>query len=170
MLWEKQNSVRPLFGAAKKSFFLSHFICLSPNMFSLKKIIHQKMQREKLCNPQRKAYFGCVIFAFKKSKIVSDQFLPLWKDHFFLHEGAIPFFLISFFYHLIGFTKYTKRCAMKSSTIYKVKLNLIVYFFFSKEAKFCETALRSVENRLHRILFLLKTKSTQLKKTLVCKL
>jgi hypothetical protein len=101
---------------------------------------------------------------------VSDQFLPLWKYHFFLHEGAIPFFLISSFYHLIGFTKYTTRCAVKSSTIYKIKLILIVYLLFSKEAKFCETTLRSVENRLHRILLLLKTKSTQLKWALVCKL
>jgi hypothetical protein len=35
------------------------------------------MQREKLYNPQSKANFGCVIFVFKKSEIVSDQFLPL---------------------------------------------------------------------------------------------
>jgi hypothetical protein len=29
-------------------------------------LIHQKIQREKLYNPQSKAYFGCVIFVFKK--------------------------------------------------------------------------------------------------------
>jgi hypothetical protein len=35
------------------------------------------MQRENFYNPQSKAYFGWVISVFKKSKIVSDQFLPL---------------------------------------------------------------------------------------------
>ncbi len=121
------------------------------------------MQREKLYNTQSKAYFGCVIFVFKKKQNCVRTIFAAVKGSFFLHEGAIPFFLISSFYHLIGFTKYTTRCTMKSSTIYTVKLILIVYFLFSKEAKFCEIALRSVENRLHRIFLLLKTKSTQLK-------
>ncbi len=163
MLWKRQDSVRPLFGAAKKSFFLSHFICLSPNMFSLKKNNTPEDAAWKALQSTKQSLFWLCNFCFQKKQNCVRPIFAAVKGSFFLHEGAIPFFLISSFYHRIGFTKYTTRCAMKSSTIYKVKLILIVYFLFSKEAKFCETALRSVENRLHRILFLLKTKSTLLK-------
>src|ERR1700722_9168669 len=56
------------------------------------------------------------------SKNVSDIILPLAQKK--------VNFSISFFYHLIRCikkTKYTTRCSVKSSTIYQVKLILIVY-------------------------------------------
>ncbi len=37
------------------------------------------MQREKLYNLHRKTYFNYVLFVFKKSKTVYDQFLRLRK-------------------------------------------------------------------------------------------
>src|ERR1700722_11574361 len=88
------------------------------------------MQREKFYNPQSKAYFNCILFVFKNSKILCDQFSSLRKNPFFSTRTRNCFFLSSSFYHLICFrkkTKYTTRCSMKSSTIYQVKLIVIVF-------------------------------------------
>ena len=54
------------------------------------------MQREKLYNLQSKAYFNCVVFVFKKRKILCEQFLSLQKKSFFLHERGTLFLILSF--------------------------------------------------------------------------
>src|ERR1700722_13081799 len=66
------------------------------------------MQREKLYNPQSKAYFNCILFVFKNSKILCDQFSLLRKNPFFSTRTRNCFFLISSFYHLICFRKKNK--------------------------------------------------------------
>ncbi len=40
---------------------------------------------------------------------------------------------------------------MKSTTIYKVKLILIVYFLFSEKAKFCGTDFRRCEKIIYLV-------------------
>ncbi len=62
------------------------------------------------------------------------------KECFLVHDEFI-FFLMSSFHYLICFikkkTKYTTRCSVKSSTIYKKRLILQLHFLFSKSTKFC---------------------------------
>ena len=53
--------------------------------------MYHKMQREKLYNLQRTAYFNCLFFLFKKSKILYDQFSTLRKNRVFRHKTRILF-------------------------------------------------------------------------------
>ena len=73
----------------------------------------------------------------KKAKLYAINFRRRKKIVFFLHELKVHFF--SPFCNLIHFitkkVKYTTRCSVKSSTIYKENLVFIVYFLFSKNSK-----------------------------------
>jgi len=82
------------------------------------------------------------------------QTIDLFKMYISLLIERMVYFCISFFHHLIRFikkTKYTARCSVQSSTIYKVKFILMVYFLFSNKAKFSANAFRSVEIWSRRI-------------------
>jgi hypothetical protein len=82
------------------------------------------------------------------------QTIDLFKMYISLLIGRMAHFCISFFRRLIRFikkTKYTTRCSVQSSTIYKVKLFLIVYFLFSNKAQFSANIFRSVEIWFRRI-------------------
>ena len=95
------------------------------------------MQRENLYNLQKTAYFIIALFVFKMNKILRDQFLTMWKRYFLVQDKFIFsywIFLSSDIFYLRK-TKYITRYSVQSSTIYKVKLTLIVYFLFSKKNK-----------------------------------
>ncbi len=86
------------------------------------------MQCEKLYNLRSKAYFNCILFACKKAKFCVTNFRRCEKITFF-YKNDNSFLLLSPFYHLVCLrktTKHTTRCSVKSSTIYKVKVMLIV--------------------------------------------
>jgi hypothetical protein len=72
---------------SKTTFFLNFFYstflfidhcCFECHSIQKNKIYH-KMQREKLYNLQIKVYFNCILFVFKKSKTLSDQFFVVAK-------------------------------------------------------------------------------------------
>jgi hypothetical protein len=70
-------------------------------------------------------------------------------------------------------TKYTTRCSVKSSTMYKLKVILIVYFLFSKKSKsvglivaIVKKSLLSTQTRIHfSYLMFLSPNMFSLKKT-----
>jgi len=115
------------------------------------------MQREKLYSLQNKLYFNCILCVFNRSKTLCDHFSLLRKNHFFLYKRRKFFFLLQLLssntYYLK--TKYTKRYSVKSSTIYKKPLILIVCFLFSK---FCVINFHRCESWSHRIWLFLKQK------------
>ncbi len=96
------------------------------------------MQREKLYNLLRTAFFIVAIFAFKMVKILSDQISTVRKRYLFWHKMNQFFsyfiFLSPDILHLKT-TKYTIRCSVKSSIIYTRLLVLQLYFSFSKSTK-----------------------------------
>ena len=75
---KKQNSARPTFVVAKKTFFFEYEISLLlidlmyHIIYLLKKKnkIYHKMQREKLYYLGNKAYLNSVLFVFKNRKIL----------------------------------------------------------------------------------------------------
>jgi hypothetical protein len=74
------------------------------------------MQRETLYNLHRKTYFNCVLFLFKKSKILWDQFLRLQK----LISQNFAFFE-------------NKKINFVMWIVERFTLHLEVYFVFSYE-------------------------------------
>ena len=65
------------------------------------------MQRGKLYNLHKIAYFIVALFVFKMDKILSDQISIVRKWDFFLYKMN-SFSLISSYYHLICFVKKNK--------------------------------------------------------------
>jgi hypothetical protein len=96
----------------------------------LKNKIHHKMQREKLYNLHQTTCFIVVLFVFKMKKILSDQFSTVRKRCLLVQDK----FIFSYFKFLspdifcLQKTKYITRCSVETSTTFKVKLILIVYF------------------------------------------
>ena len=89
------------------------------------------MQREKLYKLQRTVYFIYAHFVFKiRAKFSATNFRCCEKIVFF-YTSKYCFFLLSSFLSPNMFsykkTKYTTRCSVKSSTIYTVKLIVIVF-------------------------------------------
>jgi hypothetical protein len=109
------------------------------------------MQREKLYNLHKTAYFIVALFVFKMNKILSDQISTVRKRHFLVQDE----FIFSYFIFLspdilhLKKTKCITRCSVKSSTILKVKLILIVYFL-SKKTKFYAINFRCPEKIMRR--------------------
>jgi len=99
----------------------------------LKNEIYDKMQREKPYNLQSKAYFNCILFVFKKSKTLCDQFLPLRKKSFLSKQMRNFFFLISSFYHRIHFIKKEIYHEMQREKLYNLQrtvcLNCVLFVF-----------------------------------------
>src|SRR5690348_5108154 len=113
------------------------------------------MQREKLYNLHTTAYFIVAFSVFKMKKILSNQFSVVRKRYFLIEDE----FIFSYFIFLspdifyLKKTKYITRCSVKSSTIYKIKLILIMYFL-SKKPKFRATNFHCPEKIMRReILF-----------------
>ena len=64
------------------------------------------------------------------------------RQHFFEFSFTAHFsssIIVDLNVNLFNKTKYTIRCSVKSSTIYKLKFILIVHFLFSKKVKLCAT-------------------------------
>jgi hypothetical protein len=83
--------------------------------------IYQKMQREKLYNLHRTAYFLVALLVFKMDKNLKGQILPVRKwDVFEFGFSYFIFLLLDVFY--LKKIKYTKRCSVKSPTIYEEQI------------------------------------------------
>jgi hypothetical protein len=95
ILSDQFSSVRKRYFRYKiNAFFRISSFC---HLISLSKKykIHHKMQREKLYNLQRKAYFNCVLLV-KKNRILSDQFSKPRK------KSCEEKFLFSYFIYKIN--------------------------------------------------------------------
>ena len=88
------------------------------------------MQREKLYNLHKTVCFIVALFVFKMKKILNDQFSTVRKRYLLVQDE----FFFSYFNFLspdifcLQKTKYITRCSVESSTTFKVKFILIVYF------------------------------------------
>ncbi len=83
------------------------------------------MQREKLYNLSRTAYFIVALFVLKIDKTLGSQISAFRKRNVLFCRKTNLFFLISSFYYLICLlnkTKHTTRCSVISSTSYKEQL------------------------------------------------
>ena len=111
--------------------------------------------------------FNKNIFRFEKNaKLCAINFRYCEKNHFFTRTRiAFSYFIfLSLNMYSLKETKYTGRCSLKSSTIYKEKLILFVYFLCLKNSKICAIGFHNGENWSHRVFFFfLKTKSIHLK-------
>ena len=75
-----------------------------------------------------------------------------------LGQKKVPF-SISFLHHLICCfkkTKYTTRCSVKRTIIYKVKLILILYFLFSKK----QNCVRPILDGAKKSFFSMRTRNS----------
>ncbi len=99
------------------------------------------MQHGKLYSLHTATYFITALTVFKIDNILSSQIGTTRKKSCF-HTQRI----ISLFHHLICFierkTKYTTKCSVKSSTIYTVKLIVIVF----RKRKFYVANVRDAQN------------------------
>ena len=98
------------------SFFLFHLFTTEYNSARRNKVYY-KMPREMFYNLYRKAYFNCVSFVLKKSKILCDQFLQPQQ----LVAHSFAFFENKTYTIGITFTMYTVEL---------FTLHLVVYFVF----------------------------------------
>ena len=133
-MWPAIQSISPRSTTFKDNILILWSLLLWMSDYSKNKTCY-KMQREKLYNLQTKVHFNCILLILKKTKTLCDRFVPLWKNHFFTHT-RIPF---SYFIFLsrnmlsLKKTKYTTRCSVKSSTVYKEQFISFLYFLCSKK-------------------------------------
>ena len=87
--------------------------------------MYQKMQREKLYNLHKTACFITAGFVFKMDKILSENY-SLMKKYFFSDTRWIRFtyfiFVLPDMFIFFCLKTDTRRCSVKSSTIYEEKL------------------------------------------------
>ncbi len=114
--------------------------CFNHLIQCIKNKLYHKMQREKHYNLHKITYSIVAIFVFRMNKILRDEFSIVRERYFSVQDGFIfsYFIFMSLDIFYLERTKYITRCSVKSSTIYKIKLILIVYFL-SKKSKFRAT-------------------------------
>jgi hypothetical protein len=75
-------------------------------------------------------------YIFQKKMQTKDIQAAIKSKHVTQNKWLhFKFYIWTFKYVLFKRTKYTTRCSVKSSTIYKLKVILIVYFLFWKKSK-----------------------------------
>ena len=173
-MWHTIQSIRPRITTFKDNIFSNFFYSTLLEFFnhccfechSIQKTKYTTRCSVKSSTIYKLKFILIVYFLFsKKSKTLCNQFLLLWKTRFFTRT-RIPFSYFTFAspnMSSLKKTKYTTRCSVKSSTVYKEQFILFVYFYVQKNSKFCEISFRNGENWSHRVLLFLKTKSIQLK-------
>ena len=100
--------------------------------------MYQKMQREKLYNLHKSAYFIGAPFVFKMNRILSDQISTLQKWHLFSYQMNSLFFLFHRFIIVVLF--------VNCRAFHAVYCGI---FCFSNRAKGCKLRLVIVANLLH---------------------
>jgi hypothetical protein len=114
-----------------------------------------------------------IYFLFsKKRKTLCDRFVPLWKNHFFTHTRILFSYFIFLSPNMISLRKQNipQDAAWKALQFIKNSLFHFCIFYVQKHSKFCAIGFRSDKSCSHRVWVFLKTKSIQLKWTLVCRL
>lgn len=132
--------------------------------------MRHNMQREKLYNFQRTVYIICAACVFKSSKILSTRFSTVTK--FCTNEDFLFSYFIFLSINMLSQkkTEYVERCSVKSSTIQKEQVILIMYFLFSKRSKILEYFSQQHRELVAQNIAYFETKSTRLKYALYCRL
>ena len=106
--------------------------------------MYKKMQRGRLCNLHKTAFFELHFLCSKSSKLRAIKFRPCENDIFF---GTRWVYFIFWSLHIFYLkkTKYITRCSVKSSIIYTGPIFCSCTFRFQNRQKFWVTRFRCCE-------------------------